>query len=366
MQTELRFIIYRQLIFPTTMIPMIPLSPLDDKVSDSDKSENEWTDEDSDDDSSFDSEFEEMMFGTSTREYITAEEAMADAAFDAEYASTREQYENLKRFPAILRTNKQIYYEASSLLYSEAVLVIEPGDIFCLRKKPIDLPFGTRNPCPWRHNPLKGVGKLAADGIVKYDTPEMDGHMEPHVFARFQKIYFSAVFDIEHTQHVEMWIDDDTHVIPQEAILAYQRVLNSSHLMKDFVKLLSRSPRITRLEICLEVEVMATSELLLEDTPFDIDDEEADARDEKADRLMDIANEKATELFLDSKICDPLLKLSNVQTFMFKFGFEMRDEDEIYNPPQKYNDLFQTWKTQIEGNFKEPRSGRGDSVYPKI
>jgi len=191
--------------------------------------------------------------------------------------------------------------------------------------------------------------------------------MEPHVFARFQKIYFSALFDFEHTQHVEMWIDDDTHIIPQEDILAYHRVLNSSHVMKDFVKLLSRSPRITKLEICLEVEIMATSELLLEGmAEDDADDDEALAKEAEADRLMDIASEKATELFLDSKICDPLLKLSNVQTFNLKFGFEMRDEDEVYDPPRKYLDLFQAMKTQIEGNFKEPRNSRTNSAHYKL
>ena len=37
-----------------------------------------------------------------------------------------------RRSFAILRTNKQVYSEAMSMFYSEAVLVLDPGDIFSL------------------------------------------------------------------------------------------------------------------------------------------------------------------------------------------------------------------------------------------
>lgn len=263
MQTELRLIIYRQLLFETIMIPMIPLSPTHDPLDESDG--DEWTDEDSD--------------------YLDPEDQLDDMFFENRiYIQTEEdgitKKKNLKRYPAILRTNRQIYSEASSLLYTEAILIIHPGDIFCLRKKPRDLEFGAPNPCPWRHNPLKGVGKFA-NGIAKYETAEMGGRMEPHVFARFQKIYFLAIFDFEHTERVELWIDDDTHILHQGDILAYQEILDSSHVMKDFVNIVSRSPRITKLEIYLEVEIMASSNHLLQDGPDDVDEEVVDWDSEK-------------------------------------------------------------------------------------
>lgn len=305
-------------------------------------SEDEWTDDDSDELDTED-ELEEMLYGGG-KEYITAEEANPYA---------REDYEMWRRYPAILRTNRQIYSEASSLLYTEAILSVDPGDIFCLRNKPRDLAFGARSEDVWRYNPLKGTGRQEGNKIL-YDTKAMGGLMDPHVFARFQRIYLDANFDYEHTQHVELWIDDDTYAIRSVDIATYQKTLQASPLMKDFVKILSNSREITHLEICLEVEVMANSNLIMEEMPED--DDEADGVDEKTDKLMNVASEKATELFIDSKICDPLLKLSNVKTFDLKFGFDTRDDDEKYTPPQKYLDLLQKMKKQIEENFKEPAS----------
>jgi hypothetical protein len=58
--------------------------------------------------------------------------------------------------------------------------------------------------------PLHRLRKVVA-GFVAYDTTTMSGKMYPHVFARFQKVFFDANFDFEHTHMVELWIDDDTH-----------------------------------------------------------------------------------------------------------------------------------------------------------
>lgn len=341
MLLELRLHIYRQLLFPTKLISMSPtIAPPEDSEEEADE---DWIDEDSEGPDTED-ELEEMLYGP--REYTRESEPNP---------FTREDFDLFKRHPAILRTNRQIYFEASAVLYSEAVIDFCPGEIFCLRKKPRDLPFGVRSPNPWRHNPLHGTGRQEGVNVI-YDTPAMYGCMEPHVFARFQHFSFDGFFDYEHTQHIELWIDDDTHVIRREDAVAYQAILKSSRLMKDLVKILANCRQIMELDICIEVDVMANSNLLMGEVPEDIDDEEAEVADAKADRLMDIASEKATELFLDSKICDPLKKLVNVKTFNMKFGFEDREENERYEPPRKYVDLLKSMKTHIEGNFKEPIS----------
>ncbi|CZR70212.1 uncharacterized protein PAC_20113 [Phialocephala subalpina] len=330
---EIRFSIYRQLLFPEGTVFMYP----DDGPPDDSDDDEEWTDEDSEDQDSEDEIIEEMFRGG--REYITADEV---------HPYTKEDYENGKRHPEILRANKQIYSEASSLLYTEAILVVEPGDIFALRNKPRDLSFGARHDHVWRYNPLKAIGRLDGNKVVYEKKANPHGAMEPHVFARFQKILFDANFDMEHTQAIELWIDDETHTIRKDDISVYQNILRSSPVMKDFVRLLSKSRKITHLEVLLEVEVMANSNLMMEELPDD--DEEADEVKDKVDRLMDIPSEKAIEIFLDSKICDPLLKLSNVQTVHFKFGFEEREEDKDaipYKPPQKYLDLFQSMNSLL-------------------
>jgi hypothetical protein len=82
------------------------------------------------------------------------------------------------------------------------------------------------------------------------------------------------------------------------------------------------------------------------------EDEDSDVED-KTEKIMDIANEKATEIFLDSGIMDPLKTLSNVSSCDFKFGFQHRDEGNEYKPPAKYVNLLRDMKETIERNFKE-------------
>jgi len=337
---EIRQEIYRYLLIPHEKFCLVPVvAP--DLSSLSKDPEDEWVDEDSemeddDDDNIYD------LLGGDGRQYIMGEEAVLFSAKD---------FEESRKHPAILRVNHQIYFEASSVLYSEGTLVIEPGDIFCLTNTRKPLKFGDRNENPWRHNPLKGVGKLNEKGQTIYNTPAMGGLMEPHVFARFQKITFDANFDFLSTQHIEMWINDETFVVNPEDAANFRKILRSSTIIKDFVKIISNSPKINSLKIFLEVELMVSSSLMMEEVPSD--DEEADDAEERVDKLMDIGNERATEIFMDSNICEPLLKLTNVRNFEFRF-FEDREDDERYTPLEKHMELIHEMKETIEANFKEP------------
>ncbi|KAH7336718.1 hypothetical protein BKA65DRAFT_507000 [Rhexocercosporidium sp. MPI-PUGE-AT-0058] len=263
---------------------------------------------------------------------------------------TAEDYEAYKKHPAILRTNKQIYTEAISMFYEEAILVIEPGDIFCLSEDPQDLKFGAAHQAVWRHNPLRGFGSNV-NGTVVYDSPELEGGLlEPHVFARFQKVLFDANFDFEHTQNIELWIDDDTHVIRKDDVEEFQNVVRSSSIMKDFVKVVGNS-KLASLEISLEVEVMANSNLMMQEM-LDESDDEADEVEEKIDKLMEVANERATEMFLDSGVCNSLSTLTTVQSFDFTFGFEHREEDDKYKPLPRHVKMIAQMKKVIESNWK--------------
>jgi hypothetical protein len=93
----------------------------------------------------------------------------------------------------ILRSNRQIYSEASSLMYSELIVVLTPGDIVCLRPNLDDISAPNRG--VWRHNPLAGIGVLGPHNRRIYNTPEMDGKMEPHVFSRFKHISLELEFN---------------------------------------------------------------------------------------------------------------------------------------------------------------------------
>lgn len=47
---------------------------------------------------------------------------------------------------------------------------------------------------------------------------------------------------------------------------------------------------------------------------------------------MIIANQRAIELFLDSKICEPILTMFKVQKFEFDFGDLAHEEYDPYAP----------------------------------
>merc|ERR1712230_288820 len=298
---EIRLNIYRYLLLPTptSMISITPGDAFEDDFSDDEEVDVDvdLDDPSEDDTDQSDSDSDDDMEGGGG-EYITAAEANP---------FTAEDYEAYRKHPAILRTNRQIYSEAISMFHTEAILVVEPGDIFCLSDNPQDLKFGAAHQGVWRHNPLLSFGR-EVNGTVVYDSPEIEGGLlEPHVFARFQKILFDANFDFEHTQNVELWIDDDTHVVRQSDSEEFQRLVRSSSIIKDFVKMI--------------------------------------------DKLMEVANERATEMFLDSGVCNPLATITNVQSFDFTFGFEHREEGEKYKPLPRHVELIAQMKKVIEGNW---------------
>ena len=344
---EIRLIIYRLLLLPTSVIELAP--------SGGQNSEDDWADEDddeelhplddvSDSDDSSDG-FDQMMLDDVVfeddggRTYSTAAEANSETSKDRE---------NTKKQPAILRVNRQIFAEASSVFYTEATLILDPGDIFCCAKKPEDLKFGAPNDnSPWRHNPVHGVGKTNANGVVTYATPEMGGLLDPHVFARFRNILFDACFDYLQMHYVDFWIDDETFVVNPEDAANFRKLVRTSPIIKDFVKILSNSPFISTLSIQLGVEVMAGSNFMEQEMT-----DYSDTDEERAELIMEKSNERATEMFLDSNICDALLKLRNVRNFEFKIVLDDQQDDTEYEPLPRHVKLFKEMKENIEGNFK--------------
>lgn len=179
------------------------------------------------------------------------------------------------------------------------------------------------------------------------------------VFARFQNVALDAVFDYEHTQNVEMWIHDElnTCIVNLHDAAEYKKMLRASSFVKDFVRLMSNSRRIANLTFCLKVEVMANSTLSME-ASYDGDDEDGEEDALHAQQMAHFAekaDERATELFVDSSILDPLLALSNVKNFKFEFAFdELREEGHFYTPLPHQVAQIAHMKTAIEANYKEP------------
>ncbi|PQE10863.1 hypothetical protein CJF30_00009023 [Rutstroemia sp. NJR-2017a BBW] len=288
-----------------------------------------------------------------------------------------ESDEQWAMYPDILRVNKQIYDEASSLLYSEGTVVIDAYDMFCLNKNPSPerVRFGAVDEkVSWRHNPLEDPGTVAEDGTVTYSTPEFGGLMYPHVFARFQKVLFDASFDEMHMQDLEFWLDLDTGKLADDDVSSFQRRLRRSPIVRDLVKLLSKTPVIYKLTINLLVEVRCASRLDEIRSESDEDeDADADAEPEEGELTMDdkldaadlLANQRATEALMDTKFWRPLMQLVNVKTY----GCMDYEPPVEYTPPKRHVEMIGGMKKRVERNFgkrvlwrEEKKGGESDMV----
>ena len=100
------------------------------------------------------------------------------------------------------------------------------------------------------------------------------------------------------------------------------------------------------------------------DSDSDSDDDEAAHSEriqkmEKEDKIMDIANQRAAELLVDSTLFNPLKKLTNVSKFNIEFGGSsewIKGSNSPGNPrvtqTPKYDQIFAMMKRFIEGNYQ--------------
>lgn len=319
---------------------------------------------------------------------VDSDEDMNDSFDDDRDSDTDSElwpdsYVKSEMYMNILRVNRQIYHEASSLFYAEAELVLGVDDILCLEQRSSGhreffLSFDMDPPdnVIWRYNPLKGIGKRDEEGVVTYESPPLEGLLDPHVFARFQKLSFEICFDEDYLPpDFEIWINDDTLELNQSEADEYKTIMERSTMIRDIVKIISESQNITHLSIKLEAGIGALSANIVRardaDDDYDSsidneDDEERQAIEDKADKTECAANEKAAELLVESNLFDPLLQLSNVKNFKFEFQFYHEEfaepEDPPFKPQQKTMEKIAAMKALIEDNYKKPDP---DALVPK-
>ena len=289
----------------------------------------------------------------------------------------------IKRHLSILRTNRQIYTEASTFLHSDLTIVMEPGD--ALTDTPGN-PTVKRSKNVWRHAPSNKLPVTSTSGQTVYTTNSLDGALEPHVFARFERI--SLVGDLDFnldedaptfyinddlsasaedeaeflsyltaTKDTTEWcknpfppdrFDHGRHSKFQAVAFSHVNVIQSSiaDVIRRVVDLLSCSPIIRHLEFVLSVKVMCSNP----DESIDSSDEE-DSDTEAEGLEKDVAaDERATELFLESGILDPLRSLSNVMRFSLKI--EMLGGDyKSMKLKKKHLEIIGDLKKAIETNW---------------
>ena len=220
--------------------------------------------------------------------------------------------------------------------------------------------------------------------------PPMDGSVEPHVFAQFERIAYSGNFNFHVDSAPRLYFDDKLNVRAEDAdkFLAYLTTAKSTtrwvedplpdgrydkglretladvaditissitvtqpsttDVIQNFVELLSTSPCIRDLEINLMIDAKCSKS-------FDDMDSESDSSSSSED-LLDhdreyAANTRATELFLESGVLCPLSELSNVRTFSLKTATCGRG-DFTDRLQQKHSDIIKDLKQMIERNWE--------------
>ena len=297
-------------------------------------------------------------------------------------------FKRIHRHLAILRTNRQIYHEASALLHLDLAIDVNPGDAVRLIPRNV---ISKQIRDAWRHDPSKSLGFTDTNGQRVYESGLLDRILEPHIFARFEKVSYHADFCFKYTRTApRLQVNDDLSVRAKDgakfvsylttaksttrwfedpisgrsnnhrretledvAGITISSVTNTepstAEIVQDFVDLLSNSPLIRHLEVILNLDVRhkdIKEVLTIRISDYDLDSEE-EARDvEKAK----VANERATELFLESSVLESLGKLSNVKCFSLKVATKGRG-DEIMTPRQKHLNIIRDLKEVIEKNW---------------
>ena len=251
------------------------------------------------------------------------------------------------------------------MLSSGLSLYLRPGDVLCMNAGNVIVKASTG---VWRHNPLYGIGTKNQSGHTVYATPELDGFMEPHVLARFTQITFdlNLLLDedtMEATRQADLtqqgqknqnaqvppslFVNDNLTINPRDEakLLAFYK---RSTIIHQLVKILSNSSNIVRLNIELEIDVLARW-----DNDLDSDSDSESEEDEPSETTKKnlLANERAIDLFLDSGLLAPLEKLSNVQTFQVEFELAQDRNQKPYKPSPKHAAMLSDLKQKIECNY---------------
>lgn len=231
------------------------------------------------------------------------------------------------------------------MLHSGHLLGLENtiGDLFLFRT-PIER--------TWRHDPFHGAGYTRANGSHFYYTPEMDGSMEPHVFARFKKIelHIGVLFlgspALSSAEIFKFELADEAQLT---------QMLTSTSLLKNAAKLFSNSPLLNSLSVYL-------------DTKVSLDDDGGDGNAlpdplsrEQLGILLGAGQDRAAELFINSNALEPLQNLSNVK--QFRFAFSKYHSSKKDGAGARLVDAAEDLKHQIEQNWAIKASAKPAAAF---
>lgn len=228
------------------------------------------------------------------------------------------------RHLAILRTNRQIYIEASYTLHSELTVRIEARDII----------VGRNSQTIWRHDPCHGRGAVDKNGRYVYTTPELGGRLEPHVFARLRRIQYDVLLEFPDAPIVSLQEDFSIEPQFQRYYIRFIREANVTHIQR-FVKSIFHSPIIYHLNINFgihSVQFRGSQRLVF---------------GKELEELEMAVNRQARDMFVHCGVLGPLRALHNVRSF--NLGFFNEEKAEGF--PVWLKELAKDIKLTVERNY---------------
>ena len=266
--------------------------------------------------------------------------------------------EHAKCHTAILRTNHQIYREASELLYSSLEMEVRPGDVI-FSDTWADVVEPGKN--IWRSFPRRpGVKNHPVEKVGYKRYNHLHGTMQPTSFAKFERIALDVVLNLATTDKdfVPKWptlvVDSQAH-ISREDERVFKASLNGegttrppvTDIFRQFVDVLMKSSYISHLEISFEVDAKIGFDFDSDDSEDEGDENSRKRLEEKEERMLDVAEERAGELAIEVGVLDPLKRLSNVRHLALSFAWA--------DPKPKVLQMARELKEVVEGNFVAKR-----------
>lgn len=229
-----------------------------------------------------------------------------------------------------------------------------PGDIVCLRPNSDDITLPSKG--IWKHNPLDGLGTIGPQNRRIYKTAEMGGVMEPHVFARFRCIKFKLSFDFfpgKNSRYRGLGIGPDLKIERKECI-RFQNFLRRTNILRDFVKVLSKSILIKWFEIEIHLRALPGRAEDVKNADGSLDD-----------KYFIAVDARAAEMLIESGILDPLRNLPNVCTALVKVIQAWTLEEQTLEPKHKQllreleDDIEDSWDWDLseDEDFEEENAG---------
>ena len=245
-------------------------------------------------------------------------------------------------YPAILQTNRAIYAEAAPELYTQTIFSIKSSDNVCVSDRETSHGMEKGRARVWRHHPLRGMGYRNARNLQAHTSDTMRGHVEPHVFAKFESLNCYANLDLVNKNPKSCLRFDKGHRFMVEDETKFGATLRQSDVIRNLVSLLSNWPFIDNLYMMVAVHLMLD---YVSTRRYLTKEEDALLYKENSERKS-ATDDRAWELFLDNDMLAPLETLSNVRRF------KLRPVLPFSQPQQHYMKMIQDLKEKIERNWQ--------------